>query len=55
MLSGPATAAFAFELLPSDVAVALFAGAVMAGLPIQLIVSGRAVLREINAHASGSA
>lgn len=52
MLSGPATAAFAFELLPRDVAVALFAGAVMAGLPIQLIVSGREVLRELNAHAS---
>jgi hypothetical protein len=52
MLSGPATAAVAFELLPGDIAYALFAGSVMAGVPIQLIVSGHEVLRELNAHAS---
>ena len=52
MLSGPVTAAFALKLMPADIAVGLYAGSVATALPIQLIVSSREVLRELNALVS---
>jgi hypothetical protein len=52
ILSGPATAAFALELLPADVTVGVFLGSVAAGLPVQVIVGGREMVSELNAHVS---